>query len=207
MTNLQRTALPIKLAASSYLNESTHLSTTTPTASAHHVPNSSNSYNSYCSYPSSPSPPTIRHHLPHMINVLLLIFARGFFLGFFSKTATILRPESCPMISPLPSSLDQPEPVESSLLSQSCSSEALMLTSSLNSLGSLVRDPGGLWARGGYSMTVLLSLTILMGLVTGLMLVKRLWFDFFGVLCLNWCRLLCWSCSSGRTLSSFGYTP
>lgn len=55
------------------------------------------------------------------------------FLCFFSLLRSA-REVTYPMVSPLPSSLDHPAPVESSLPSQSSSSEAVMLTISLNSL-------------------------------------------------------------------------
>ena len=81
----------------------------------------------------------------------------GSFPGFFSRIFMILRPLgisvndphleseaccplpylSCPIVSPDPSSLSQPAPADSSLPSQSFSSSALMLMSSLNSLGML----------------------------------------------------------------------
>jgi hypothetical protein len=81
----------------------------------------------------------------------------------------ILRPDSCPTVSPLPSSLDldhlstfanvrmfegfvyQPDPADSSLPSQSWSSEALMLTSSLNSL-LIFRRVSGRVLLGGDSL-------------------------------------------------------
>jgi len=84
-------------------------------------------------------------------------YSPAFLSGFFLRISTICRPLSCPTLSPEPSSLRHPEPVEASVCgvlggtsalnrtvqfksdefrtsSQASRSSAVMLTSSLNSL-------------------------------------------------------------------------
>lgn len=53
----------------------------------------------------SEMPLAISDNFSHVINILLIILAR-FFFEFFSKIEILLRPESCPTVSPDPSSLD-----------------------------------------------------------------------------------------------------
>ena len=68
---------------------------------------------------------------------------------------------SCPIVSPEPSSFDQPELVESSDLSHCSSSGAVMFTNSLNSLELCQRPRDRRGEDWSYWMTVSLSLTIL----------------------------------------------
>ena len=113
---------------------------------------------------------TVCHDAAHVRDVIFIIF-RGvlvpgssqgsrFFYGRCSRGFSVVLKVrrlgkgevdlSCPIVSPGPSDFDRPEEVDCSSFSQALSSEAVMLTTSLNSLmrggalslGSGVRDGG-----------------------------------------------------------------
>lgn len=101
--------------------------------------------------------PAVTDDLPHVREIVLVVMRR-IFLGILFQDLDDLTAAvndvnkidqslrygdgylSWPMVSPEPSSLDQPAPADSSEPSQSVSSSGDMLTMSLNSLGVVSRD-------------------------------------------------------------------